>query len=258
MHSVVDHILRPSYLENVYKEYLFDRWVRINGNLVHKEVLKRSWLIKWQHDARLNFEMPEHLPVTKKVPNDHILTIAISLGKVKNDQIDLDTLCMPQLKQKQSSIPGAGLGLWNEGPEILKNTVVALYGGRTTFGFTKEQIDSESKKNAYLYESQSPSPQFPEASILIDAPEGIGGRYINDCRDNNETKEDCDGNNCKFTRPFYRKNMFFMWELSDADVVAEFIFEKFPLAVPIVTTRKIKKGEELFVSYGEDYWKEMK
>lgn len=125
-----------------------------------------------------------------------------------------------QLYLKKSLLPGAGKGLFTK-KEIPKGTVIVEYKGRVT---TWDAIKHEDGKNAYLY--------YINSKRVINAkpfPKTFA-RYANDAMGRVRVKG-------------IRNN-------------AEYI-EKNKKCY-IRSTRKIREGEEIFVSYGREYWQMMK
>lgn len=119
------------------------------------------------------------------------------------------------LRVKQSNIPNAGLGL-----------------------YTLKEIKSNHKIVDYKGKLNNPNPNFTytlqiDSRNHIDASEPTSGvgRFANDCRKENRRKRHCRDNNAKFSVDTRRKK------------------------ASIKAKRKIKAGEEVFVSYGRDYWK---
>jgi hypothetical protein len=124
-----------------------------------------------------------------------------------------------QLYLKKSLLPGAGKGLFTK-VEIPKGTVIVEYKGKVT---TWDAIKHEDGKNGYLYYVNSKrvinAKPFPKAF----------GRYANDAAGRVRVKG-------------LRNN-------------SEYIEKK--KRCFIKSTRKIKVGEEIFVSYGREYWEMM-
>jgi SET domain-containing protein len=128
------------------------------------------------------------------------------------------------LKVKKSQIPGAGKGLFTT-HAIPKGEVVCEYEGeRITWKECLKRNEDQIGKGAYYF--------YINARNCVDAQYTLWahGRYANDA--------------AGLTRVIGLKNN------------AEYEVRK---NVPyIVATRNIKPGEEIFVSYGKDYWDAMK
>jgi SET domain-containing protein len=125
-----------------------------------------------------------------------------------------------QLYLKKSTLPGAGKGLFTK-KDIPKGTVIVEYKGRI---HTWDEVKHEDGYNAYLY--------YINSKRVIDAKpyKKALARYANDARGWSKMKG-------------LRNN-------------AEYI-EKNQRCY-IKSTRKILKGEEIFVGYGKEYWDTMK
>lgn len=120
-----------------------------------------------------------------------------------------------ELEVKQSTITGAGQGLFTK-TAILKGTYIIEYKGRiTTWKEVKHQWD-----NPYLYTISD--------SYIIDAKNHKKSlaRYANDAKGLTRTKGIT--NNAEFVNEGKR--------------------------VFIIATKAIKAGEEILVSYGKGYW----
>ncbi len=125
-----------------------------------------------------------------------------------------------QLYLKKSGLPRAGKGLFTK-TEIPKGTVIVEYKGRIT---TWDEIKHEDGKNGYLY--------YINSKRVINAKPNIKtfGRYANDAR--GWSRAEGLRNNAEYIEK--NKRCF------------------------IKSTRKILKGEEIFVGYGREYWEMMK
>jgi SET domain-containing protein len=123
------------------------------------------------------------------------------------------------LEVKQSQIPGGGRGLY---------TLKAVPKGRAVVEYTGERrTPQEFERDPSLYGIALTK------SKIIDArsTQSSVGRYANDCRTKNKKAKQCKGNNTKFAGDIRKQK------------------------VRLRATRKIKPGEEVFVSYGRSYWK---
>ncbi len=125
-----------------------------------------------------------------------------------------------QLYLKKSGLPNAGKGLFTKA-EIPKGTVIVEYKGRIS---TWDEIKHEDGTNGYLY--------YINSKRVINAKpyKKVIARYANDAKG--------------WNRSAGLKNN------------AEYI-EKEKRCF-IKSTRKILKGEEIFVGYGREYWEMMK
>jgi hypothetical protein len=124
-----------------------------------------------------------------------------------------------QLYLRKSLLPGAGKGLFTK-IDIPKGTVIVEYKGRVT---TWDAIKHEDGKNGYLY--------YVNSKHVINAKPLVKtfGRYANDAAGRVRVKG-------------LRNN-------------SEYIEKK--KRCYIKSTRKIRAGEEIFVSYGREYWEMM-
>ena len=123
------------------------------------------------------------------------------------------------LQVKKSKIPGAGKGLFAK-QLIEKGTCIVEYKGRIT---TWKDVLAGKHFNGYVY--------FINRNHVIDAMrrKTALARYANDARGHSKTKGV--SNN------------------------AEFVVEN--KRVFIYAKKDILKGEEILVSYGKEYWKEV-
>jgi SET domain-containing protein len=125
---------------------------------------------------------------------------------------------------QESLIPNAGMGLFTDAP-IKKGEIVIEYTGeQLTWAECEKRNDAQEGVNGYFF--------FVSKKICIDAqntPESLG-RYANDAQ--GYKKVDGLRNNAEYQ-----------------------IIKKKPY---IVAKRNIKAGEEIFVSYGKEYWDVMK
>ena len=122
-----------------------------------------------------------------------------------------------QLKVKKSTIPGAGKGLFTK-EFIPKGTRIIEYKGRIT---TWKDVLEGKHFNGYVY--------FINRNHVIDAMrrKSALARYANDARGHSKIKGVV--NNCDYV--VENKRVF------------------------IESKKDIEAGEELLVSYGNDYWK---
>lgn len=157
--------------------------------------------------------------------------------------VNIPSLSLKDLVKKESTIPEKHHGVFNNGPMIQKNTVVAFLVGRWMIGYTDAQL--KKMYTAFLFCAQESNEQYPESNILFSVSPSLMARYINE-------GSDAYPYNCVFTPP--------TWKIIDYTWRSEFIdknthetawkFEQFPLWSEVKTTRDIQTGEELFVSYG--------
>ena len=117
---------------------------------------------------------------------------------------------------KRSKIPRAGKGLFTK-VDIKKGTLIVEYKGKVT---TWKEIQQNRSFNAYVY--------YINRNHVIDAKpfRQYAGRYANDA--NGITKLKGLRNNCSY-------------KITDHKVF-------------IKAMKKIVAGEEIFVSYGKEYW----
>ena len=144
----------------------------------------------------------------------------------------MHTLADENLRVKQSHIKEAGKGLYAQKGFRLnksnKSNEVVFKKGATIGPYTGKILSAEQVKR--LLKSKRTYILQENPNRFIDAVKTNSGatRYANDCRASNKAKGQCKGNNAKF---------------SNAKVKA---------------TKNIKNSEEIFVSYGADYWKKSK
>ena len=119
---------------------------------------------------------------------------------------------------RKSKIENAGKGLFAK-KAMKKGDHICLYFGVLVF---RDQIYNEYYESDYLLEHR-------DNDFIIDAadPKSCFGRYANDSLS-------MDQSNCKFG--FYKK----------------------PFSGFLCATRAIRRGEELYVSYGKAYWEDKK
>ncbi len=120
----------------------------------------------------------------------------------------------------ESSIPGAGLGLFTK-VFIPKGTRVVEYKGKIT---TWAAVDSQDGLNPYIY--------FVSDNHVIDASKRKKSlaRYINDARGMKKIKG-------------LNNNAYYIEE---------------DVRVFIDASKNIQPGEEIFVGYGKEYWDVLK
>jgi len=145
----------------------------------------------------------------------------------------IHTLGEDKLKVKKSHIKEAGKGLYaqkgrskkvDKSIVFKKGSIIAEYTGKI---LTTNQVNRMPvKQRAYILQHKN--------NRFIDAVKTNSGpaRYANDCRASNKAKGECKGNNAKFTKSQHKMN--------------------------IKATKNIKNKDEIFVSYGSDYWKKKK
>ncbi len=121
---------------------------------------------------------------------------------------------------KESTIPGAGKGLFTD-TEIQRGEIVTEYTGDIrTWKECQKRFDEDEKKGAYFY--------YINRNYVIDAYEDVDSlaRYANDAAGPSGIKGIT--NNC--------------------------VYEERGKRVFIVSIRKIKAGAEVLVTYGAQYW----
>lgn len=209
--------------------------------------------VKKQHDGRLNFDMPGAIG-DKHIDLDWLLNVVLEqeLMEVEDLSSFRSKLCIKGLLKKTSNIPGSGFGVFNDREEsIEKGTVLGVYGGIIKLGYSKDDIEASSSK--YLLSLQESTPDFPRSNIIVEAPEGVMGRYINDCKLSDLALGKCPGVNCMFSKTIWVRNYSFRINKKETSETI-LSFEEFPIAVLIQATEEIKSGEELFVDYGSNFW----
>jgi SET domain-containing protein len=118
-----------------------------------------------------------------------------------------------------SQIKGSGLGVFTE-DDILEDTIIGEYRGELIESF--EQID-----NDYYYQLIEPNKETGQKGLGVDASK-LPRCYM--AMINDATLDKKYENNCMFEDDIENKKVY------------------------VITTRDIKAGEELFVSYGDSYW----
>jgi len=150
-----------------------------------------------------------------------------AVGKrCKNRTCTYTEFCAAHTKQlldlelKPSSIAGAGRGLYTL-VDIPKDKRIAQYTGELK---TEEAYNK--KKSGY-------GVHLPNGKVLDahSTQHGIA-RYANDCRSANKKKGECKGTNARLTSST-RDGKTTVW---------------------LKSTKRIKAGDEIFVSYGRGYW----
>jgi hypothetical protein len=119
------------------------------------------------------------------------------------------------LKVKKSTIRNAGLGLF---------TTVDLGKGENIAEYSGEFIASDD----YIEGSSDYALQFTKETIIdAKSTQTHVGRYANMCRTNDD---ECRDNNVRFSKDFRNKKVY------------------------LKAKRNIKSGEEIFVSYGRNFF----
>ncbi|CAN5475850.1 hypothetical protein BH11BAC1_BH11BAC1_00970 [soil metagenome] len=130
------------------------------------------------------------------------------------------SLLEKQLYLKKSGLPNAGKGLFTK-KDIPKGTVIIEYKGRI---HTWDEIKHEDGTNGYLY--------YVNSKRVINARHSLKAlaRYANDAKGWSRTA------GLRNNSEYIEKNKQCF----------------------IKSTRRILKGEEIFVGYGREYWEMMK
>lgn len=127
---------------------------------------------------------------------------------------------LQDLRIKESTLPGAGLGLFVDGRPIAKGAHVADYTGPVVDPRTPPWVDVG---NDYLFELSK--------SKAIDGSNSKNvASYANDCRAADKRAGHCRGSNARFT------------------------YDARSSKARLVATRKLAANEEIFVPYGRIYW----
>ena len=133
--------------------------------------------------------------------------------------------CWQHLKEyrkvavKRSTIPNAGLGLYAE-RDYKKGETITKYSGK--------QVSSDNHK----YDDSEFKFQFSkDTSIVSNSTQDEVGRYANTCRQKQKKDKICKGNNARFKA--HKRNG--------------------RVRVRIAASKPIKKGQEIFVSYGPGF-----
>lgn len=122
------------------------------------------------------------------------------------------------LSIKKSRLPNSGNGLFAE-KDFKKKEIVALYGDKET-----REAETDEEKSGYGWETK-------KGWIVDGASTQSGmGRWANMCRQQNVKGRLCKGNNVKY------------------------VISRNPFKVRYKALKNIKRGEEIYVSYGRDYF----
>jgi len=175
--------------------------------------------------------------------------------------------CLKPIEVRKSSIPGAGLGLFAK-KNIKANTIVSLYpahalGVEQSTSFVSLSSDESyfqahsSQNSGYLHCTDQPI--FKRTSLLSKAFSDVDDTtplYL----DVNPTKTTVDGWLSQMINDgaIVKENS----EEGVSDYYRETKFTKNCIHIPFgpspimatVTTKKVKKGQELFTTYGCTYW----
>jgi len=137
--------------------------------------------------------------------------------KIHNDYYNSSDF---ELYIDDSQIKGAGLGVFTE-DDIPQDTIIDEYRGELIESF--EQVD-----NDYYYQLIEPNKETGQNGLGVDALK-LPRCYM--AMINDATLDKKYENNCMFEDDIENKKVY------------------------VITTRDIKAGEELFVSYGDSYWR---
>lgn len=128
---------------------------------------------------------------------------------------------------KPSTIPGAGFGVFAQKP-FRKNQIIAEYGPNIArLRLTKDQC----RASPSHYLAALSGGRCVDSQSLKSYPT----RYINDCPASSKRRGHCRGTNAKFTIVARRAGR--------------------PERINVKATKNIRKGQEIFVSYGAGYWR---
>ena len=219
----------------------------------------------------LAFSPTKSLPLSKIKP-----ILETNLSKMQNVMTSsffnsspplkqLRSQCIKSIEVKPSSIPGAGLGLFAK-KNIKASTIISFYPVHALGTEMDEEIwvynddeyfrDNPPSQSSYLHATDQPI--FKRTSILTqEIPECKDIPTYLDCNPNQEydalwasqyindgailTSNDEEGINTYYQNSKQKKNCIHV------------PFGPSPIMATI-TTKKVKKGEELFTSYGAVYW----
>ena len=132
----------------------------------------------------------------------------------------IHTKSIDKLALKKSGIPGGGTGLFTL-KEINPGDDVCVYEGEEMKASEFAKTDSD--YGAALNKSTTIDASSTQSTI---------GRYINHCRDENKKEKHCDGNNTKW------------------------VIDHRSRTIKVRATKVIPKNKEVFISYGQTYWKQ--
>jgi hypothetical protein len=150
----------------------------------------------------------------------------------QNQGIKLNNNLTFKYRIKKSNIDNAGYGLFlsEKSEPIPKNTNLYIYSGDKT---TMKKLDEKYGKDElaeYAYCNYKKNNRF---CIDGDSNFNLPGKYANDCVNSNY---EC---NVEFTEKPYKKININNHSFN---------------TVPLRTRKTIKPGDEIFTSYGENYW----
>lgn len=132
---------------------------------------------------------------------------------------------------KESTIAEAGSGVFSH-VDIPKGKIIAEYRGKT---YSKNKIlSAETLKYSFI---------FPDDTLIVPYHDTIA-KYINDTIDLRKT--------IQVGELMYTKNQYNVRWYQVKDPNSEDPMTNYRLF--IITTKSIKKGEELFIDYGHQYW----
>lgn len=154
--------------------------------------------------------------------------------RCKNETKERFPYCWIHLKSieglsvKPSNINRAGKGLYAE-KEFKKNEKIIDYTGKAIIG------QPENGEGDYKLHHTTGDPATGRGRVIIDAEDKTSSsvaRYANHCRAQNIRAGECKENNAAFNKQG-KKGVY---------------------KIPLKAKKKIKKGQEIFVSYGRSYW----
>lgn len=154
--------------------------------------------------------------------------------RCKNETKERYPYCWIHLKSieglsvKPSHISGAGKGLYAE-KEFKAGEKIIDYTGKPVIG------EPENDVGDYKLVHTQGNSETGAGRVIIDAEDKTSSsvaRYANDCRARNKRAGECKGENARFNQRG----------------------QKGVYKVPLKAKKKIKKGDEIYVSYGPAYW----
>lgn len=177
-------------------------------------------------------------PTNNALCNYHSNKIGLERGKFKF-----------QYKVKPSKIANSGLGLFYTGNKVIKSgKMLPIYGGHL---ISKEKADNMSNSEAsYVF-----CGKFKKQDVCIDGRNALlPGKFANDCQvDYNKRKgkrkynRSTAGCNARFTNKFFKVKLGKQLNNEKNWIESEY-------GVNVNVTSDIKKGDEILINYGNEYW----
>jgi hypothetical protein len=189
----------------------------------------------------------------------HLDTLRVSTRQIYTHTHTID---LPNLLVSPSTIPQAGLGVFADQP-ISKNTYITIYGGKYLSVKDAKKLDSRTHVRTIISQFSCIDADVTQNSFtrqdLVDR-HMVGG-FVNDPY-NTKIKVNCkyDPIWCevegfpRIDNPVDHPSDMQSHTHTHATRLYELKLFKSLDHVMILATKDIEKGEELFASYGKDYW----